>query len=68
MRKMNTPEADAIGLLASGAMVGAAAVFLPWQLTIIACMVVGILALGSLLSKHHAGEADHIAHHRAQSG
>ena len=67
MRKMNTPEADAIGLLASGALVGAAAVFLPWQLTIIACMVVGILTLGSLLSKHYAGEAEHIADHRAQN-
>ena len=67
MRKTNTPAVDAIGLLASGAMVGAAAVFLPWQLTIIACMAVGILTLGSLLSKCYAGEAEHIADHRAQS-
>jgi hypothetical protein len=62
MRKIKTPDSGLIGVLAGGALVGATVVFLPWQFTIIACMIVGIMALASLLSKlSHAGAGEHIA-------
>ncbi len=48
-----------IGFL-GGAFGGASAVLLPWQFTIIACMLVSVLVLPSLLSEYDAGASKYV--------